>query len=328
METRALAPKGVKLIADDLWGRACFTLSARIVRTQFHGQTKEKLTTRHAAKLLELCVRDAFELWLNEHPDDGRKIVELAIEQALARLSKGKKVERKKSSGIATLPGKLVDCASGDVLAQRAIPGGRRFRGRLGEGSARQGDAGDAAAARQGAQHHVEGQPHRARQQGAAGDRHRDRRRPARRGRQPRSLRHSLRQGHRHDRRRRRRRPHPGAAAHVLLHARAAGSSRPATSTSRSRRCTRSKFRRRARASRRGASTASTTTSSRKCLAQLKKEKVKEGSLGDLALQGPGRDEPRAALGNDDESRTRGAWCACSLDTAKKFARCARRSRC
>ncbi|HEX6298106.1 MAG TPA: DNA topoisomerase IV subunit B [Burkholderiales bacterium] len=116
METRALAPKGVKVIAEDLWGRACFTLSARIVRTQFHGQTKEKLTTRHAARLLELCVRDGFELWLNEHPDEGRKIVELAIEQALARLSKGKKIERKKSSGIATLPGKLVDCASGDVL--------------------------------------------------------------------------------------------------------------------------------------------------------------------------------------------------------------------
>jgi topoisomerase-4 subunit B len=115
METRALAPKGVKVIADDLWSRACFTLSARIVRTQFHGQTKERLTTRHAARLLELCVRDAFELWLNEHPVEGTKIVELAIEQALARLSKGKKVERKKSSGIATLPGKLVDCASGDV---------------------------------------------------------------------------------------------------------------------------------------------------------------------------------------------------------------------
>jgi topoisomerase-4 subunit B len=115
MDTRGLAPKGVKLIPDDLWQRACFTLSARIVRTQFHGQTKEKLTTRHAAKLLEMCVRDAFELWLNEHPDDGKKIVELAIEQALARLAKGKKVERKKSSGIATLPGKLVDCASGDV---------------------------------------------------------------------------------------------------------------------------------------------------------------------------------------------------------------------
>src|SRR3982750_3142918 len=115
IDTRALAPKGVKIVADDLWQRACFTLSARIVRTQFHGQTKEKLTPRHAAKLLDMCVRDAFELWLNQHPDEGKKIVELTIEQAMARLSKGKKVERKKSSGIATLPGKLVDCASGDV---------------------------------------------------------------------------------------------------------------------------------------------------------------------------------------------------------------------
>ena len=115
MDTRGLTPKGVKLIAEDLWSRACFTLSARIVRTQFHGQTKEKLTTRHAARLVELCVRDAFELWLNAHPDEGRKIVELAIEQALSRLSRGKKFERKKSSGVATLPGKLVDCASGDT---------------------------------------------------------------------------------------------------------------------------------------------------------------------------------------------------------------------
>jgi len=115
MDARALAPKGVKLVADDVWARACFTLSARIVRTQFHGQTKEKLTTRHAARLLELCVKDAFELWLSEHPDEGKRIAELAVEQAMARLAKGKKVERKKSSGIATLPGKLVDCASGDV---------------------------------------------------------------------------------------------------------------------------------------------------------------------------------------------------------------------
>ena len=115
MQSRGLAPKGVKLLPEDLWQRVCFTLSARIVRTQFHGQTKEKLTTRHAAKLLELCVRDAFELWLNEHVEEGKKIVELAVEQAMARLSKGKKVERKKSSGIATLPGKLVDCASGDT---------------------------------------------------------------------------------------------------------------------------------------------------------------------------------------------------------------------
>ncbi|MCC6534272.1 MAG: type IIA DNA topoisomerase subunit B [Burkholderiales bacterium] len=115
MDTRGITPKGVKLVAEDMWSRACFTLSARIVRTQFHGQTKEKLTTKHAVRLLELCVRDAFELWLNAHPEDGKRIAELAVEQALNRLRKGQKYERKKSSGVATLPGKLVDCASGDT---------------------------------------------------------------------------------------------------------------------------------------------------------------------------------------------------------------------
>jgi len=115
METRSITPKGVKLVAEDMWSRACFTLSATIVRTQFHGQTKEKLTTKHAVRLLELCVRDAFELWLNAHPEDGKRIAELAIEQALNRLRKGQRFERKKSSGVATLPGKLVDCTSGDT---------------------------------------------------------------------------------------------------------------------------------------------------------------------------------------------------------------------
>jgi len=115
MDTRGIVPKGVKLVAEDLWSRSCFTLSAKIVRTQFHGQTKEKLTTKHAVRLLDLCVRDAFELWLNGHPEEGKKIAELAVEQALSRMRKGQKFERKKSSGVATLPGKLVDCASGDT---------------------------------------------------------------------------------------------------------------------------------------------------------------------------------------------------------------------
>ena len=179
MDTRALAPKGVKLIADDLWQRACFTLSARIVRTQFHGQTKEKLTTRHAARLLELCVRDAFELWLNEHPEEGKKIVELAIEQAMARLSQGQEVraqEVERHRHASRQAGRL---RVRRHRAQRAVPRRGRLGRRLGEGGARQGNAGAAAAARQGAEHHVEGQPHRARQQGAAGDRHGDRRRSA-----------------------------------------------------------------------------------------------------------------------------------------------------
>jgi topoisomerase-4 subunit B len=129
MDTRQLTPKGVKLIADDLWSRACFTLSARIVRTQFHGQTKEKLTTRHASKLLELCALDAFELWLNQHADEGKKIVELAIEQALARLSRGKKFERKKSRRRGDAPRQARRLRGRRHFAQRALPRRGRFRG-------------------------------------------------------------------------------------------------------------------------------------------------------------------------------------------------------
>ena len=58
MDARAARAEGRQAHSRrPLAARACFTLSARIVRTQFHGQTKEKLTTRHAARLLEMRAR-------------------------------------------------------------------------------------------------------------------------------------------------------------------------------------------------------------------------------------------------------------------------------
>ena len=59
-------------------------------------------------------VRDPFELWLNTHVDEGKRIAELAIRQALARTKAAQKVERRRISGVAVLPGKLTDCASDD----------------------------------------------------------------------------------------------------------------------------------------------------------------------------------------------------------------------
>ena len=59
-------------------------------------------------------VRDPFELWLNQHVDEGKRIAELVIAQAMARTRAAQKVERRKSSGVAVLPGKLTDCASDD----------------------------------------------------------------------------------------------------------------------------------------------------------------------------------------------------------------------
>ena len=60
-------------------------------------------------------LRDPLELWLNEHPDEAKKIVDLAIRAAQARTRAGQKVEKRKQSGVAILPGKLSDCQSEDI---------------------------------------------------------------------------------------------------------------------------------------------------------------------------------------------------------------------
>ena len=85
------------------------------VITQFQGQVKEKLNSREAVKLVAGMVCDPFEIWLNNHVDAGKAIAELAIRAATARQKNAKKVEKKKSSGVAVLPGKLSDCESEDL---------------------------------------------------------------------------------------------------------------------------------------------------------------------------------------------------------------------
>ncbi len=114
-EHRALLPKGVKLAAEDVFSRASYVLAARVLDPSFQGQIKERLNSRDAVALVSRMVRDPLELWLNEHPDDARKITELAIRAAQARSRAGQKVEKRKQSGVAILPGKLSDCQSEDI---------------------------------------------------------------------------------------------------------------------------------------------------------------------------------------------------------------------
>ena len=115
IEHHALLPRGVKLQQEDVCGRMGFVLSARLLDPQFQGQVKEKLNSREAVKLVSAQVRDPFEIWLNNHVEAGRAIAELSIRQALARQKSAQKVERKKTSGVAVLPGKLSDCESTDI---------------------------------------------------------------------------------------------------------------------------------------------------------------------------------------------------------------------
>jgi topoisomerase-4 subunit B len=114
-EHHALLPRGITLQAEDVWSRAHFVLSAHIVNTQFQGQTKDKLTSREVVRVVSSVVKDPFMQWLLANPDSGKKIAELVIKQATARLRSGKVVEKRKSSGVATLPGKLTDCQLTDI---------------------------------------------------------------------------------------------------------------------------------------------------------------------------------------------------------------------
>jgi len=115
VEMHSLLPKGVRLMPEDVFARASFVLSAKVLDPQFQGQIKERLNSRDALRLVAGFARGQFELWLNEHVEWGRKLADLVIRQAQARQRSAQKVEKRKSSGVAVLPGKLTDCESTDL---------------------------------------------------------------------------------------------------------------------------------------------------------------------------------------------------------------------
>ena len=115
IEHHGLLPKGVKLQQEDVCGKMSYVLSARLLDPQFQGQVKEKLNSREAVKLVSTMLLHPFEAWLNQNVESGRAIAELAIRQAQSRLKDAQKVEKKKSSGVAVLPGKLADCESENI---------------------------------------------------------------------------------------------------------------------------------------------------------------------------------------------------------------------
>ncbi len=115
VDHHGLLPRGARLQTEDVFAKLHYVLSARILDPQFQGQVKERLTSRDALKLITQVIKDPLEVWLNAHVDEGKRIAELAIQQALTRMKSAQKVEKRKGSGVAVLPGKLTDCESDDV---------------------------------------------------------------------------------------------------------------------------------------------------------------------------------------------------------------------
>ena len=113
-EFRDLLPKGLKISAEDIWEQCAYVLSAKLAEPQFSGQTKERLSSRQSGAFIAGVAKDAFSLWLGEHPADGDRLAQMAIANAQSRAQAAKKVLRKKVLSGPALPGKLADCASQD----------------------------------------------------------------------------------------------------------------------------------------------------------------------------------------------------------------------
>jgi len=111
-EFRSLLPRGVQIAPEDVWDGMNFVLSAKLEDPQFSGQTKERLSSRESAAFVTGVIKDSFALWLNQHPETGDIIAQLAIAKAQKRLKAAKKVVRKKIVSGPALPGKLADCTS------------------------------------------------------------------------------------------------------------------------------------------------------------------------------------------------------------------------
>ena len=109
-ELHNLLPRNVKLAPEDVWDGVNYILSLKFSEPQFSGQTKERLSSREAASVVQGFAKDGFSLWLNQNSEIAKQIAELAINKAGKRLKSAKKVERKKITQGPALPGKLADC--------------------------------------------------------------------------------------------------------------------------------------------------------------------------------------------------------------------------
>jgi topoisomerase-4 subunit B len=114
-EFRNLAPRGLRIAPEDVWEGCCYVLSVKMQDPQFSGQTKERLSSRECAVFVAGVVKDTLSLWLNQHPETGERIAQLALANAQKRQRASRKVVRKQVTSGPALPGKLTDCTAQDL---------------------------------------------------------------------------------------------------------------------------------------------------------------------------------------------------------------------
>ncbi|NOT71054.1 MAG: DNA topoisomerase IV subunit B [Hyphomicrobium sp.] len=105
--------KAVQITSEDVMGTAASMLSVFIREPEFQGQTKDKLATVEATKIVETAVRDAFDHWLADSPQQATRLLEWCVDQSEERLKRRreKEVGRQSATRKLRLPGKLSDCS-------------------------------------------------------------------------------------------------------------------------------------------------------------------------------------------------------------------------
>ncbi len=105
--------KSASVTAEDFLSDASIMLSVFIRDPQFQGQTKDKLTSSKATRLVESAVKDSFDHWLSSDIENAAALLEYVIDRADARKKKKEEKEkvRKTPTKRLRLPGKLADCS-------------------------------------------------------------------------------------------------------------------------------------------------------------------------------------------------------------------------
>ncbi|MGH6770522.1 MAG: toprim domain-containing protein, partial [Xanthobacteraceae bacterium] len=106
--------RAASVTSDDVMTGAACMLSVFIREPEFQGQTKDRLATNEATRIVEQAIKDPFDHWLAANPAQASKLLEFVVERADERLRRKqeKEISRKSAVRKLRLPGKLADCTS------------------------------------------------------------------------------------------------------------------------------------------------------------------------------------------------------------------------